>query len=205
MKNPFFKNKGPFKIDKLLKQLGLKSIKNTKNIDIHDIKDLFSSTSKDITFFHSKKYSNMSLNTKAKFCITTEGLKNYLPKDCKKIIVTNVLIATAKITKIFYPDSVTDDFDVTSKDITKTSFTKNVNHGKNVLIGKNVKIGKNCSIGHNSIIEKNVVIGNNCFIGSNVIIRNTIINNTKIFQLRIIINDTKAVICRPPEIIFEIL
>ena len=87
------------------------------------------------------------------------------------------MIATAKITKLFYPESVTDDFDITSKDIKSTSFKKKVKFGKNVLIGKNVKIGKNCSIGHNTIIEKNVIIGNNCSIGSNVIIRNSIINN----------------------------
>ena len=177
MNNPFFKNKGPFKIDKLFKLSGLKNINNFKNINIYDVKDLSRSTSKDITFFHSKKYFNLASKTKALFCITTENLKNYLPDDCNKIIVDNVLIATAKITKIFYPDSVSDDFDTTSKDINKTSFKMKVKFGKNVLIGKNVKIGKNCSIGHNSIIEKNVIIGNNCSIGSNVIIRNTIVNN----------------------------
>ena len=177
MKNPFFKNKGPFKVDKLLKLLELKNINNFKNINIHDVKDLSTSTSKDITFFHSKKYFNLASKTKALFCITTENLKNYLPDDCNKIIVDNVLVVTAKITEIFYPDSVSDDFDTTSKDINKTSFKKKVKFGKNVLIGKNVRIGKNCSIGHNSIIEKNVIIGNNCSIGSNVIIRNTIINN----------------------------
>ena len=177
MNNPFFKNKGPFKIDKLLKLSGLKSINNFKNINVYDVKDLSTSTSKDITFFHSKKYFNLASKTKALFCITTENLKNYLPDDCNKIIVDNVLIVTAKITEIFYPDSVSDDFDTTSKDINKTSFKKKVKFGKNVLIGKNVKIGKNCSIGHNSIIEKNVIIGNNCSIGSNVIIRNTIVNN----------------------------
>ena len=177
MSNPFFKNKGPFKIVKLLKFLSLKNINNFKNINIYDIKDLSTSTSKDITFFHSKKYFNLASKTQALFCITTENLKNYLPSSCHKIIVDNVLISTAKITEIFYPDSITDDFDTTSKDINKTSFKKKVKFGKNVLIGKNVKIGKNCSIGHNSIIEKNVIIGNNCSIGSNVIIRNTIINN----------------------------
>ena len=177
MSNPFFKNTGPFKIEKLLNLSGLENVNNFKNDKIFDIKDLSSSTSKDITFFHSKKYSNIANNTKALFCVTTENLKNYLPNDCKKIIVENVLVSTAKITKIFYPDSITDDFDTTSKDINKTSFKKKVKFGKNVLIGKNVKIGKNCSIGHNSIIEKNVTIGNNCSIGSNVIIRNTIINN----------------------------
>ena len=177
MINPFFKNKGPFKIEKLLNLSGLENIYNFKNDKVFDIKDLSSATSKDITFFHSKKYFNIASNTKALFCITTENLKNYLPNNCKKIIVENVLFSTAKITKIFYPDSVTDDFDTTSKDINKTLFKKKVKFGKNVLVGKNVKIGKNCSIGHNSIIEKNVIIGKNCSIGSNVIIRNTIINN----------------------------
>ena len=177
MNNPFFKNKGPFKIDKLLKLSGLKSINNFKNINVYDVKDLSTSTAMDITFFHSKKYFNLASKTKALFCITTENLKNYLPDDCNKIIVDNVLVVTAKITEIFYPDSVSDDFDTTSKDINKTSFKMKVKFGKNVLIGKNVKIGKNCSIGHNSIIEKNVIIGNNCSIGSNVIIRNTIVNN----------------------------
>ena len=177
MTNPFFKNNGPFKIDKLLKLSGLKNINNFKNINIHDIKDLSASTLKDITFFHSKKYFNLASKTKALFCITTENLKNYLPDNCNKIIVDNVLISTAKITKIFYPKSVTDDFDFDVKEIKKTSYKKKVKFGNNVLIGKNVKIGKNCLIGHNTILESNVIIGNNCSIGSNVIIRNTIIKN----------------------------
>ena len=177
MTNPFFKNKGPFEINKLLKFAELKNIQKYKNLKVYDVKDLSTSTKKDITFFHSKKYEAHASKTKASFCITTDNLKDYLPKNCNKIIVDNVLIVAAKITKIFYPDSVTDDFDISVKDIFKTSFKKKVDFGKNVLIGKNVKIGKNCSIGHNSIVEKNVIIGNNCSIGSNVIIRNTIIHN----------------------------
>jgi len=175
--NPFFKNKGPFKIEKLLKLSGIDNSENFIKSKISDIKDLSIATKDNITFFHSKKYGEIASKTKAFFCITTENLKDYLPVHCNKIIVSNVLIATAKVTKIFYPDSVTDDFDSTVKDISKTLFKKKVKFGKNVLIGKNVKIGKNCSIGHNSVIEKNVIIGNNCSIGSNVIIRNTIIKN----------------------------
>jgi len=177
MANPFFINKGPFKIDKLLKLAGIKNTQKFRDLKINDIKDLSTSKNKDITFFHSKKYEDLASKTKASYCITSENLQNYLPKSCNKILVNNILIATAKITKIFYPDSVVDDYDLTVKEISKTSFKKKVNFGKNVLIGKNVKIGKNCSIGHNSIIEKNVIIGNNCSIGSNVIIRNSIINN----------------------------
>ena len=178
MINPFFKNKGPFTIKNLLKLSGLKNNDNFDNTKVLDIKDLLSSTSKDISFFHSKKYETLASKTKASFCLTTNNLAHILPKNCKKIIVENVLISTASITKIFYPDSVTDNFDVNVKDINKSLFKKKVKYGKNVLIGKNVKIGKNCLIGHNTIIESNVIIGDNCSIGSNVIIRNTIINNS---------------------------
>ena len=177
MVNPFFKNNGPFEINKLLNSINIKNSQNFKNKKIHDIKDLISSTKKDISFFHSKKYEAQAINTKASFCITTEKLKNLLPTSCNKIVVDNVLLTIAKITKIFYPNSINDDFDSTVKEITKTLFKKKVKYGKNVLIGKNVKIGKNCLIGHNSIIEKNVIIGNNCSIGSNVILRNTILKN----------------------------
>ena len=53
MFNPFFKNKGPFKIDKLLK---LSNIDNNefKKDKLTDIKDLISASKNDITFFHSK-------------------------------------------------------------------------------------------------------------------------------------------------------
>ena len=142
MVNPFFKNNGPFEINKLLNSINIKNSQNFKNKKIHDIKDLISSTKKDISFFHSKKYEAQAINTKASFCITTEKLKNLLPTSCNKIVVDNVLLTIAKITKIFYPNSINDDFDSTVKEITKTLFKKKVKYGKNVLIGKNVKIGK---------------------------------------------------------------
>ena len=176
MDNPFFKNTGPYNINHLFK---LVNLKNEINPDekINDIKDISSAQSNEITFFHSKKYIDLAKVTKASYCITTENLKSYLPNNCKPIVSEKVLLITAQITKIFYPDSVTDNFDVSVQNIDKTEFKDKVKFGKNVLIGKNVKIGLDCLIGHNTIIEKNVVIGNNCSIGSNVIIRNSIIKN----------------------------
>ena len=175
MANPFFKNTGPHLLSYLLDALHLKVTGADERIN--DIKDLHSSQSQDITFYHSNKYSDLAKTTKASYCITTENLKSFLPNTCKPIISDKVLLHTAQITKIFYPESVTDDFDRTVDDINNTKFKEKVNFGKNVLIGKNVKIGSNCLIGHNSIIEKNVSIGDNCSIGSNVIIRNSVIKN----------------------------
>ncbi len=176
MYNPFFKNTGPYDINKLLKLINLNS-KKYPEVIIQDVKDLHSSSEKDLTFFHSKKYITDANKTKASFCITTNKLQSFLPDTCRAIISENVLLHLAKITKIFYPDSVTDDYDTTVEDINETEHSDKVKFGKNVLIGKNVKIGSGCRIGHNSILEKNVVIGDNCSIGSNVIIRNSLIKN----------------------------
>jgi len=177
MTNPFFKNCGPIKLKDIYKVLNINNDKKDSKTKIFDITDLNSASIKDITFFHSNKYKSQASVTKAAACITTNNLHHILPNKCEKIIVENVLISTAKVTEILYPDSVNDDFDDSVKEISKIKFKNKVNFGKNVLIGSNVKIGKNCSIGHNTIIEKNVVIGDNCSIGSNTIIRNTILKN----------------------------
>ena len=183
MVNPFFKNNGPFKIFDILKILNLNNDKIFENEDISDIKDLLTSKHDEITFFHSKKYKDIAKITKASFCITSENLKNDLPKSCKPLVVENVLVATSKITEKFYPNSIKDDFDTTVQNINETNFKNKVKFGKNVLIGENVKIGSNCLIGHNTIIENNVSIGENCSIGSNSIIRNSLIkNNVKILD-----------------------
>ena len=54
------------------------------------------------------------------------------------IEVDNVLVSTAMVTKIFYPESITDKFDINTLNIEKTPFNNSVNHGQNILIGKNV-------------------------------------------------------------------
>jgi len=183
MRNSFFKNVGPFKVSYILKLLSLKNININMDQLITDIKDLSTSNTDNITFFHSKKYKDVAKNTKASFCLTTENLTTYLPKSSIPIIVDNVLVATSIITEKFYPESIHDNFDINVDEIKDTDFKDKIRFGKNVLIGKNVKFGDNCLIGHNTIIEKNVSIGNNCSIGSNCIIRNSIIKeNVKILD-----------------------
>ena len=177
MINPFFINNGPFKISDILQLINLDNLKIDNDQKITDIKDLLSSKKNDITFFHSKRYNNIAKNTKASFCITTESLKDELPKSCRSLVVKNVLVSTSKVTSKFYPSSINDNFDYTARNITETKFKDKVKFGKNVLIGDNVTLGSDCLIGHNTIIEQNVLIGDNCSIGSNVIIRNSLINN----------------------------
>tara|TARA_B100000787_G_C16176371_1_gene289242 strand:+ start:54 stop:1046 length:993 start_codon:yes stop_codon:yes gene_type:complete len=177
MKNLFFKNCGPFKlsdvinsdIDYLSSSIDLTKAKEL----LYDVKNLNDASSNDITFFHSIKYKDLAIKTKAYACVTKSEFFDYLPNDCIKISCDNVLLVTAMITAKFYPDSISDDdnhvlFNIDEK------FHDTIS-GKNTLVGSNVIIGTNTKIGHNTIIENNVKIGKNCLIGSNVIIRNSII------------------------------
>ena len=176
MSNPFFINNGPFKISEIFKILKIKH-KIEENLLVKDIQDLYNADKESITFFHSKKYNQIAKKTKASYCITTQNLKDYLPKNCTPIVVENVLISTSLVTQKFYPNSIEDEYDASAVDIKDTTLKDIVTAGKNVLVGDNVKIGKNCLIGHNSIIERNVQIGDNCKIGSNTILRNSVIKD----------------------------
>ena len=109
MSNPFFINQGPYDILEILNLLDL-STNNFQKKNVYDVKDLLSASNNDLTFFHSKKYKELANFTRAAFCITTNSLKNELPKNCKPLIVKNVLISTSIVTSKFYPDSVYDNY-----------------------------------------------------------------------------------------------
>ena len=142
MFNPFFENTGPHNINYLIKSINLNTQKFVDD-DVIDIKDLNSSKKGELTFFHSNKYKDFAKITKASYCLTKENLKSILPSSCKPIISNNVLLHTAQITKIFYPNSVTDDYDNSVEDIQATEYKNKVEYGKNVLIGEKVNIGQN--------------------------------------------------------------
>ena len=87
----FFVPKGPFYLKDLSDQISEKNYK----LKISDIKTLDSATRKDITFFNSIDYKSHANKTKAAACVTTKNLEDYLPKECIKILVKNVLFSIA--------------------------------------------------------------------------------------------------------------
>ena len=120
MSNPFFINDGPFKISEIFKILNIE-LKIEKNLLVKDIQDLYNAEKDSITFFHSKKYNQIAKKTKASYCITTQNLKDYLPKNCTPIVVENVLISTSLVTQKFYPNSIEDKYDASVVDIKDTN------------------------------------------------------------------------------------
>ena len=183
-KNHFYEKKGPFPLAEIVKNIGCSNTFDSKNnIEIYGLESLSSAGNKDITFLNSVKYKNISLKTKAAVCITSQNLKQFLPNDCIKIDVKNVLFAVTKASKMFYPNA---DIDIPDSNLSNSKnfkdLYKSVKFGENVLIGKNVKIGTNSRVASNSIIETNVSIGENCIIGSFVTIRNALISNNVYIQ-----------------------
>ena len=100
--NIFFKKKN-IKINKIYPGFTFK-----KNFLINDIKSLDKAKKNDITFFDSFNYVSLAARTQGSLCITTEKLKDLLPKNIEKVIVKNVLFELAKVVKIIYPNSEID-------------------------------------------------------------------------------------------------
>jgi len=183
-KNIFFEKKGPIPLKKIINLIDIiHDFKSIDDFDVYGIETLDKASDKDMTFLHSSKYKELSKNTKAVACITSPNLAKYLPKDCIKINVKNVLLAVTKISRIFYPRADNDFPDDKLKDSTELSkLFPDVKFGKNVLIGEKVSIGNKTNIGSNTIIESNVKIGVNCLIGSFVVIKNSLISDNVTIQ-----------------------
>ena len=178
-KNHFYEKKGPFPLDEIVKTIGCSNLLGNKsNINIYGFESLDNATKNDITFLNSNKYKNLSLDTKAAACITSPNLIKFLPDQCIKLEVKNVLFAVTQASKLFYPSA---DLDVPDESLLKSENLKklypDVKFGENVLIGKDVKIGKKTYVGSNTIIESNVILGEKCVIGSFITIRNSIISD----------------------------
>ena len=175
----FFEKKGPFPLKEITQVIGcVDDFSDSKNCNIYGFESLDTAGHKDMTFFNSIKYKELSANTKAAACITLPNLSKFLPEKCIKLNVKNVLYAVTQASRMFYPKADMDlpDENLESSDVIKNIYS-GVRFGKNVLIGKNVSIGKNSHIGSGSIIESNVSIGENCVIGNLVTIKNSIISN----------------------------
>ena len=76
MINPFFKNRGPFNIDKLLNSLSVKN-ENLTRLKVLILKILVKQKKMILLFFIQKNMKLLASKTKASFCITTEIFSKY--------------------------------------------------------------------------------------------------------------------------------
>ena len=101
--NQFFDKKGPFPLKEIIKKINCSANFSTPtNIKIKGIENLSNATKNDLTFLNSSKYKDVSYKTKAAACITTSSFSKFLPEQCIKLNVKNILLAVTQISKMFY-------------------------------------------------------------------------------------------------------
>ena len=171
----FFRNKGPFDINFIIENLLFSEKKKFRKFKIKNVSNLKDSLKGDITFLDSNKYFSQAEKTKASFCLTKEKYSNKLNLKCVPIISKNPLLDFIIITKLFYPESINDNY--------KFKLNQKYKNLKklNTFIDSSVKIGTGFDVGINTVLKKNVILGKNVTIGSNCVISNSVIgDNVKI-------------------------
>ena len=100
----FFVKQGPYPLKEIIKTIGCTNDhSDIKDFEIYGIESLINAKKNDLTFLNSSKYKEISLKTKAAVCITSSGFSKFLPDNCIKLNVKNVLFAVTKASKMFYP------------------------------------------------------------------------------------------------------
>ncbi|MBP1532221.1 MAG: UDP-3-O-(3-hydroxymyristoyl)glucosamine N-acyltransferase, partial [Alphaproteobacteria bacterium] len=145
---------------------------------IADIATMENAGPNDICFFYDRKSKEKAANIKAKACITTSALQEFVPSNVCLLLCDNPKEAFIKLNEFMYAEKKpTADIDSSAKIAASAKIGLNCHIGANVVIEDNVEIGDNCSIAANSVIFHDCKIGNNCRIGSCTTISYAVIGN----------------------------
>ena len=145
---------------------------------IAHIATMASATSDDICFFYDRKSKEKAAEMKAKACITTEDLQQFVPQGVIVLISDNPKIAFIKLNEYMYAEKTPAAIiDASAKIAPSAKIGENCHIGANAVIEDNVVIGDNCIIEPNVVIHHDCKIGNNCKIGSNASIAYSVIGN----------------------------
>ena len=145
---------------------------------IADIATMVSAGANDICFFYDRKGKEKAMRMKAKACVTTADLKQFVPDDVVVLVSENPKIAFIKLNEFMYAERIPfSGIAASAKIATNAKIGMDCRIGENVVIGENVEIGNNCVIEPNVVIAQGCKIGNNCRIGNNASIAYSIIGN----------------------------
>jgi len=175
----FYKNNGPFTLAQVAELTGSLLQDGSKNSElISNIATMEKASSDDICFFYDKKAKEVASNMKAKACITTQTLSDFLPEGVIVLINDNPKIAFLRLNQALYAE-----FEPKVSISSKASIHQTAKIGKDcfiadfVTIEENAVIGDRCRIEAGAYIGRSCVVGNNCRIGANAYISYCIMGN----------------------------
>ena len=160
------------------------SSKISDNETFSSIKTISNSTKNDLTFFSNFKYLNHLKKMKSKACLIEDKFVQYLPKNCKPIIVKDPYLALALISNLFNNENLKSNGIVSKSTFIdpQSKINNNVQINSYTTINANTEVKENVYIGSNSCIGPNVLIHKNVIIHDNVSISNAIIKDNCIIK-----------------------
>ena len=159
----FFKNHGPFSLQKLAKIGGAEVAKaGNEDYSIEDVAPLKTANAHEISFLDNAKYKDDFKNTKAGACIIHPDMCEFAPKSTALLLSKSPYKSYALIAQAFYPNETPQKAIISEHAIVDAG----AKIGENVTIADGAVVKKGAEIGAHSWIEENAVIGENVKIGT---------------------------------------
>lgn len=163
----FYKNNGPFTLGRIAEICDAELLDGSKAQEkIVDLASMDKAGSEDLCFFFDKKAKSKAAEIKAKACMTTAELKEFIAPGVIILICKDPKLASLKLNEALYSLAVPQPGIAASARISPDAVIgSGCFIGENAVIAAGVKIGDNCRIEANAVIDENCEIGNNCRIG----------------------------------------
>ena len=134
---------------------------------IADIATMASAGADDICFFYDRKSKEKAAEIKAKACVTTADLAQFVPQNVIVLTCENPKLAFVALNEYMYAEKKPESgIHPTAQIAESAKIGENCFVGAYAVIAENVIIGDDCIVEPHAVIEHNCRIGNNCRIGS---------------------------------------
>lgn len=164
----FYKNNGPLTLGQVAEITGAVLTDPAKsNETVDDIGIMEKAGANEICFFYDRKAKAKAGEIKAKACVTSEDLKEFVAEGVIVLVSPDPKWAFLKLNQAMYAEYEPEVTISASASIHESAkIGKNCFIGENVVIEENVVIGDNCRIEHQAVIARGCQIGHNCRIGA---------------------------------------
>ncbi len=170
MKSSFFKNLGPISFTKIKEHLECTPINVDEDTSFNDFTSIKNLNKNGLSFLTNIHFSKENIPSDGAI-ICSNSLHKKFNNTNSLIVVDDVHLAVAKLSKIFYRSLKYSE--VESLDKPKIDNSSNISKSavieNGAIIGKNVNISAGCYVGYNCII------GDNTYIDCNTVITNSVI------------------------------
>ena len=175
----FFRACGPLALNYIASQIGAEEpSSSTSNIWIHDVGDLESAGSGDLSVFFDIRYAAALAGTKAGAVVTTRKLALHALEGLPLLFVADPRAAFARAGHLLYPAAPPNGVISCGAQIDPSAL---IGRGAQIdfgaIVGPKVTLGDRCHVASHAVLGTGVWIGSDSRIGAHCTIANTLIGD----------------------------